>query len=91
MRLLYDRMGQGRLIVCCGPFVDDQHHVPPFHAVFTGGFGGIRADLAAGRLTEAEAKRPVDQFLIVSECHLDNKTPEIRFGPPVEILNIEKS
>lgn len=46
MKLLNDRMGRGRLIVCCGPFVDDQHHVPPFHAVFTKGFGGIRDEVA---------------------------------------------
>jgi len=45
--LLSARMGEGRLLVCCGPFVDDQHHIPPFHAVFTRGFGGIRADVAA--------------------------------------------
>ena len=45
--LLYDRMGNGRLIVCCGPFVDDEHHVPPFHAIFTKGFKGARDDVAA--------------------------------------------
>ena len=55
MNLLYDRMGNGRLLVCCGPFVDDEHHVPPFHAVFTKGFGGIRAEVAA-----ALAKCPKD-------------------------------
>ena len=35
-----------RLLLCCGPFVDDMHHVPPFHTVFTKGFGGVRADVA---------------------------------------------
>ena len=44
--LLDDRMNNGRLLVCCGPFVDDQHHIPPFRAVFTRGFGGIREDVA---------------------------------------------
>ena len=53
-KLLSDRMG-GRLLVCCGPFVDDQHHLPPFHSVLTKGFGGIRAEVAA-----ALAKCPAD-------------------------------
>ena len=45
--LLNDRICNGRLIVCCGPFVDDEHHVPPFHAIFTKGFKGVRDDVAA--------------------------------------------
>ena len=47
MDLLSARMGEGRLLVCCGPFVDDQHHIPPFHAVFARGFKGIRGNVAA--------------------------------------------
>jgi len=35
--------------------------------------GFYRADLAAGRLTKDEARRLVDEFLIVSDCHLDDK------------------
>ena len=57
-RLLNDRMGSGRLIVCCGPFVDDEHHIPPFHAIFTRGFKGIRDEVAA-----ALAKCPADDPL----------------------------
>ena len=57
-QLLRERMGNGRLIVCCGPFVDDQHHVPPFHAIFTKGFKGVRDDVAA-----ALAKCPADDPL----------------------------
>ena len=53
-KLLSDRMG-GRLLVCCGPFADDQHHLPPFHSVLTKGFGGIRAEVVA-----ALAKCPAD-------------------------------
>ena len=56
--LLNDRIGNGRLIVCCGPFVDDEHHVPPFHAIFTKGFKGVRDDVAA-----ALAKCPADDPL----------------------------
>ena len=58
MNLLVDRIANGRLILCCGPFVDDQHHVPPFHAVFTRGFGGIRDDVA-----NALEKCPADDLL----------------------------
>ena len=36
-----------RLMLCCGPFSDDMHHVPPYHTVFTKGFGGVRAEVAA--------------------------------------------
>jgi len=31
----------------CGVFVDEVHDLPPFHAVFTKGFGGVRQDVAA--------------------------------------------
>ena len=51
---LYGRMRE-RLLVCCGPFSDDMHHLPPFHTIFTKGFGGVRADVAA-----ALAKCPND-------------------------------
>lgn len=30
---------------CCGPMVDDMHHVPAFHRIFTKGFSGVRADV----------------------------------------------
>lgn len=30
----------------CGAFVDEVHDLPPFHAVFTKGFGGIRHEVA---------------------------------------------
>ena len=58
LNLLRDRMDNGRLIVCCGPFVDDEHHVPPFHRIFTRGFKGVRDDVAA-----ALAKCPADDPL----------------------------
>ena len=45
-RLLWARSGQN-LALCCGPFSDDMHHVPPFRVVLEKGFGGIRADVAA--------------------------------------------
>ena len=39
---------QGRsLALCCGPFVDDMHHVPPFRTILAKGFGGVRAEVAA--------------------------------------------
>ena len=58
MNLLNDRMCNGRLIVCCGPFADDEHHVPPFHRIFARGFKGVRDDVAA-----ALAKCPIDDPL----------------------------
>lgn len=36
-----------RYSLCCGPLVDDMHHVPAFHTVFTKGFKGVREDTAA--------------------------------------------
>ena len=41
--------------IACGVFVDEVHDLPPFHAVFTKGFGGIRKDVA-----EALAACPAD-------------------------------
>lgn len=34
-----------RFAICCGAFVDEVHDLPPFHAVFSKGFGGIRRDV----------------------------------------------
>ena len=36
-----------RYSLCCGPLVDDMHHVPAFHTVFTKGFKGVREETAA--------------------------------------------
>ena len=58
LNLLNDRMCNGRLIVCCGPFVDDEHHIPPFYRIFTRGFKGVWDDVAA-----ALAKCPADDPL----------------------------
>ena len=44
--LLGARSGQC-LALCCGPFSDDMHHIPPFRVVLEKGFGGIRAEVAA--------------------------------------------
>ena len=33
--------------LCCGPLVDDMHHVPTFHTVFTKGFRGVREEAVA--------------------------------------------
>lgn len=35
------------LALCCGPFSDDMHHVPPLRTILAKGFGGVRADVAA--------------------------------------------
>ena len=40
------RQGQS-LALCCGPFSDDMHHVPPFRAILAKGFGDVRAEVAA--------------------------------------------
>ena len=39
------------LALCCGPFVDDMHHVPPFRTILEKGFGGVRAEVAAALKT----------------------------------------
>ena len=46
------------LVLCCGPFVDDMHHVPPFRTVLRKGFGGVRAEVAAA-LAECPADDPL--------------------------------
>ena len=43
------------LALCCGPFSDDMHHVPPFRTILKKGFGGVRAEVA-----DALAKCPAD-------------------------------
>ncbi len=35
-----------RFGLCCGPFVDNMHHIPPFRSVLKKGFSGIRAEVA---------------------------------------------
>ena len=39
------------LALCCGPFCDDMHHVPPFRTIFTKGFKGVRDEVAAALKT----------------------------------------
>ena len=36
-----------KLALCCGPFVDDMHHVPPFRTIIEKGFRGVRDEVAA--------------------------------------------
>ena len=43
------------LALCCGPFSDDMHHVPPLRTILAKGFGGVRMDVA-----NALAKCPKD-------------------------------
>jgi len=43
------------LALCCGPFVDDMHHVPAFHTVFTKGFKGVREETAAASGAESRS------------------------------------
>lgn len=42
---LYERRRQCYSL-CCGPFVDDEHHLPPFRTIFAKGFKGVRDDVA---------------------------------------------
>ena len=35
------------LALCCGPFSDDMHHVPPLRTILAKGFGGVRAEVVA--------------------------------------------
>ena len=53
-RILHARNREA-LALCCGPFSDDMHHVPPLRTILAKGFGGIRAEVAA-----ALAKCPAD-------------------------------
>ena len=49
-RLKCERHRQ-RYSLCCGPFVDDMHHLPTFHTIFTKGFRGVREDTVAALAT----------------------------------------
>ena len=51
-RILHARNREA-LALCCGPFSDDMHHVPPLRTILAKGFGGVRAEVA-----EALAKCP---------------------------------
>jgi len=39
--------GGQNLCLCCGPFVDDMHHVPPMRTILAKGFKGVRDEVAA--------------------------------------------
>jgi len=41
-----------------GPYVDDQHHIAPFHTVFTKGFGGVRKEVEQA-LADCPANDPL--------------------------------
>ncbi|MBR4653259.1 MAG: hypothetical protein IKO72_07845 [Kiritimatiellae bacterium] len=49
---------KAHMTLCCGPFVDNAHHVPPFRTIFKKGFAGVRADVVA-----ALEKCPADDHL----------------------------
>ena len=42
-----DARSREALALCCGPFTDDMHHVPPFRTILAKGFGGVRAEVAS--------------------------------------------
>ena len=44
---LFGNRGHAELMLCCGPFVDDQHHVPPMRTILRKGFRGVRDEVAA--------------------------------------------
>lgn len=44
--LLSSRQNEN-LTLCCGPFVDDMHHVPPMRTILRKGFKGVRDEVAA--------------------------------------------
>ena len=44
---LLDARERSTLALCCGPFVDDMHHVPPFRTIIEKGFRGVRDEVAA--------------------------------------------
>ena len=44
--LLWARQEEN-LALCCGPFVDDMHHVPPMRTILKKGFRGVRDEVAA--------------------------------------------
>ena len=44
---LLDARQRSTLALCCGPFVDDMHHVPPFRTIIEKGFRGVRDEVAA--------------------------------------------
>ena len=46
------------LALCCGPFVDDIHHVPPLRTVLTKGFKGVRDEVAVA-LANCPANDPL--------------------------------
>ena len=43
---ILDARGKAALSLCCGPFSDDMHHVPPIRTILKKGFGGVRAEVA---------------------------------------------
>ena len=43
-KVLYARQREA-LSLCCGPFSDDMHHVPPIRTILVKGFSGVRAEV----------------------------------------------
>lgn len=44
---VFKRRNKERLTLCCGPFVDSIHHIPPARTILSKGFGGVYADVQA--------------------------------------------
>lgn len=54
--MLYARNRES-LALCCGPFCDDEHHVPPLRTILAKGFGGVYDDVKAA-LADCPADDP---------------------------------
>ena len=56
------------LALCCGPFCDDMHHVPPFRKILSVGFRGVRDEVAAALATcpadDPEGRKELETALV---------------------------
>lgn len=43
LRLFHER-GNGKFLLCCGPYVDQVHHLPPLTRILRAGFKGVREE-----------------------------------------------
>ena len=78
------------LALCCGPFSDDVHHVPPLRTILSKGFGGVRAEVAAALATCPEDDPHGRKQLETALCGLDTiRAIQLKFAEKAEAMLVE--
>ena len=80
------------LALCCGPFCDDMHHVPPFRKILSVGFKGVRDEVAAALKTcpadDSKGRKELETALVGLDTIHDL---QLKFAAEAERLLVQSN